>query len=71
VLKCCFDQHHKIARIVTRVEMYHTLLKQHNGNLNMCDLDKIGLSRYGLGQDIVQTTMMSRDDHGGSLGRKE
>jgi hypothetical protein len=39
------------------------------GNLNMCDLDKISLSRYGLGQDIVQTTMMSRDDHGGSLGR--
>jgi hypothetical protein len=37
----------------------------------MCDLDKIGLSRYDLGQDVIQTTMMSRDDHGGSLGRKE
>jgi hypothetical protein len=53
------------------IEMYHTLLKQHNCNLNMCDLDKIGLSRYDLGQDVIQTTMMSRDDHGGSLGRKE
>jgi hypothetical protein len=31
----------------------------------MCDLDKIGLSRYDLGQDVIQTTMMSRDDHGG------
>jgi hypothetical protein len=50
--------------------MYHTLLKQHNCNLNKCDPDKIGLSRYGLGQDINQTTMMSRDDQGGSLGRK-
>jgi hypothetical protein len=51
--------------------MYHTLLKQHNCNLNRCDLDKIGPSRYDLGQDVIQTTMMSRDDHGGSLGRKE
>jgi hypothetical protein len=51
--------------------MYHTLLKQHNCNLNRCDLDKIGLGRCDLGQDVVQTTMMSRDDHGGSLGRKE
>jgi hypothetical protein len=71
VLKCCFDQHHMIARIVTMIEMYHSLLKQHNCNLNMCDLDKIGLSKYDLGQDVIQTTMMSRDDHGGSLGRKE
>jgi hypothetical protein len=37
----------------------------------MCELDKIGLSRHDLGQDIVQTTMMSGDDQGGSLGRKE
>jgi hypothetical protein len=37
----------------------------------MCDLDKIGLSRYDLGQDVIQTTMMSRGDHGGSLGRME
>jgi hypothetical protein len=60
-----------IARIVTMIEMYHTLLKQHNCNLNMCDLDKIGLSRYDLGQDVIRITMMSRDDHGGSLGRKD
>jgi hypothetical protein len=31
----------------------------------MCDLDKIGLSGYDLGQYIIQTTMMSRDDQGG------
>jgi hypothetical protein len=31
--------------------------------LNMCDLDRIGLSKYDLGQDVIQTTMMSRDDH--------
>ena len=61
----------KIARIVTMIEMYHTLLKQHNCNLNRCDLGKIGLGRCDLGQDVVQTTMMSRDDHGSSLGRKE
>jgi hypothetical protein len=51
VLKCCFDQHHMIVRIATMVELYHTLLKQHNCNLIMCDLDKIGLSRYDLGHD--------------------
>jgi hypothetical protein len=58
-----------IARIVTVIEMYHTLLKQHNCNLNMGDLDKIGLSRYDLGQDIIQMTLMARFDKG-SLGRK-
>jgi hypothetical protein len=71
VLKCCFDQHHMIARIVTMIGMYHTLLKQHICNLSRCDQDKLGLSRYDLGQDVIQTTMMSRDDHGGSLGGKE
>jgi hypothetical protein len=71
VLKCCFDQHHMIARIVTMIEMYHTLLKQHICNLNRCDLDKIGLSGYDLGQDVIQITLMARFDHGGSLGRKE
>jgi hypothetical protein len=30
------------------VELYHTLLKQHNCNLNMCDLDKIGLGKHDL-----------------------
>jgi hypothetical protein len=69
VLECCFDQHHMIARIVAMVEMYHTLLKQHYCNLNMCDQDKIGLSRYDIGQDIVQITLMARFDKG-SLGRK-
>jgi hypothetical protein len=64
VLKCCFDQHHMIARVVTMIEMYHTLLKQHYCDLNMCDQDKIGLSRYDLGQEFIQTTMMSRDDQG-------
>jgi hypothetical protein len=49
VLKCCFDQHHMIARIVIMIEMYHTLLKQHNCNSNMCDQDKIGLSGYDIG----------------------
>jgi hypothetical protein len=39
----------KLARIVTMIEMYHTLLKQHNCNLNMCDQDKIGLSGYDIG----------------------
>jgi hypothetical protein len=58
-----------IARIVTMVEVYHTLLKQHNCNLNMCDPDKIGLSRYDLGQDVIQITLMARFDKG-SLGRK-
>jgi hypothetical protein len=38
------------------IEMYHTLLKQRNCNLNMCDLDKIGLSIYDLGQDVIQMT---------------
>jgi hypothetical protein len=51
-----------LARIVTKIEVCHTLLKQHYCNLNMCDQDKIGLSRYGLGQGIIQSTMMSRDD---------
>jgi hypothetical protein len=37
-----------IARIVTMIGMCHTLLKPHNCNLNMCDLDEIGLSRYDL-----------------------
>jgi hypothetical protein len=53
------------------IEMYHTLLKQHICNLNRCDLDKIGLSGYDLGQDVIQITLMARFDHGGSLGRKE
>jgi hypothetical protein len=69
VLKYCFDQHHMIARIATKIEVYHTLLKQHYCNLNMCDQDKIGLSRYDIGQDIVQITLMARFDKG-SLGRK-
>jgi hypothetical protein len=53
VLKCCFDQHHMIARIVTMIEMYHTLLKLHICNLNRCDQDRIGLSRYDPGQDNI------------------
>jgi hypothetical protein len=32
------------------IVMYHTLLKQHNCKLNMCELDKIDLSRYDLDQ---------------------
>jgi hypothetical protein len=43
----------KIARIKPMIEMYHTLLKQHDCNLNMCELDRIGLSRYDLDQDVV------------------
>jgi hypothetical protein len=35
------------------IVMCHTLLKQHNRNLNMCELDKIGPSRYDLGQDVI------------------
>jgi hypothetical protein len=54
----------KIARIVTMIEMYHTLLKQHNCNSNRCDPDKIGLSGYDLGQDVVQITLMARFDKG-------
>jgi hypothetical protein len=46
------------------IEMYHTLLKQHNCNLNMCELDKIGLSRYDLDQDVIQMTLMTRFDKG-------
>jgi hypothetical protein len=42
------------------IEMYHTLLKQHNCNLNMCELDKIGLSRHDLDQDAIQTILMTR-----------
>jgi hypothetical protein len=63
VLECCFDQHHKIVRMVTMMEMYHTLLKQHNCNLNMCDLDKIGLSRYDHGQDMSQMTKLDKGVH--------
>ena len=37
-----------IARIVTMIGEYRTLLKQHNRNLNMCDLDKIGLGKHDL-----------------------
>jgi hypothetical protein len=47
--KVLLDQHHMIARLKSKMEMYHTLLKPHNCNLNMCDLDKIGLSGYDLG----------------------
>jgi hypothetical protein len=35
------------------IVMYHTLLKQHNWNLNMCELDKIDLGEYDLDQDVV------------------
>jgi hypothetical protein len=35
------------------IGMYLTLLKQHNCNLNMCDLDKIDLGEYDLDQDVV------------------
>jgi hypothetical protein len=34
----------KIARIESMIEGYHTLLKQHNCNLNKWVLGKIGLS---------------------------
>jgi hypothetical protein len=43
----------KIVRIESMIEMHHTLLKQHNCSLNMCELDKIGLSEYDLDQDVV------------------
>jgi hypothetical protein len=43
----------KIARIESMIEVYHTLLKQHNCNLNMCELGMIGLSRCDLDQDVV------------------
>jgi hypothetical protein len=43
----------KIARIESMIEGYHTLLKQYNCNLNKWVLCKIGLSRYGLDQDVV------------------
>jgi hypothetical protein len=33
--------------------MYHTLLKQLNHGLNMCELDQIGLGEYDLDQDVV------------------
>jgi hypothetical protein len=33
----------RIARIESRIQMYHTLLKQLNRSLNMCELGKIGL----------------------------
>jgi hypothetical protein len=46
--KVLLDQHHMIARIVTMIGEYRTLLKQHNCNLNMCDLDKIGLGKHDL-----------------------
>jgi hypothetical protein len=60
----------RIAEIESMIVMYHTLLKQHDCNLNMCELDKIGLSRYDLGQDVIQMTWMTRFDKG-SLGGKE
>jgi hypothetical protein len=45
------------------IEMYHTLLKQHNCNLNMCDLDKIGLGKHDLGQDVIQMTKFDKGVH--------
>jgi hypothetical protein len=39
------------------INMYHTLLEWHNWNLNKCELDKIGLSRYDLDQDVVKIDM--------------
>jgi hypothetical protein len=34
--------------------MYHTLLKQHNCNLNMCELDKMYLDGYDIGSKWSQ-----------------
>jgi hypothetical protein len=51
--------------------MYHTLLKQHSCNLNMCELDKIGLSRYDLDQVVIQITLMTRYDHKSCYGRRK
>jgi hypothetical protein len=53
------------------IEMYHTLLKQHNCNLSMCELDKIDLGRYDLDQDVVQTTSRARYDYKISYGRRK
>jgi hypothetical protein len=53
------------------IEMYHTLLKQHNCNLNMCELDKIGLSRYDLDHDVIWITLMTRYDYRICYGRRE
>jgi hypothetical protein len=35
------------------IVMYHTLLKQHNWKLSMCELDKIDLGEYDLDHDVV------------------
>jgi hypothetical protein len=35
------------------IVMYHTLLKQLNRSLNMCELGKIGLGENDLDQDVV------------------
>jgi hypothetical protein len=42
------------------VVMYHTLLKQLNRSLNMCELDKIGLGENDLDQDVVWITLVTR-----------
>jgi hypothetical protein len=39
--------------------------------LNMCELDKIGLSRYDLDQDVVQLTLVTRYDYKIGYGRRE
>jgi hypothetical protein len=44
-------------------EVHHTLLKQHYCNLNMCELYKIGLSRYDLDQDVIQIILRARYDY--------
>jgi hypothetical protein len=60
----------RIASIESRIEMCHTLLKQHNCNLNMCELDKIGLSRYDLDQDVIQITLRTRYEYKICYGRR-
>jgi hypothetical protein len=36
------------------IEMYHTLLKQYNCNLNMCELDKMYLDGYDIGSSDLK-----------------
>jgi hypothetical protein len=44
----------RIARIEYMTEVYHTLLKQHNCNLNMCELDMMYLDECDIGSKWSQ-----------------
>jgi hypothetical protein len=61
----------RVASIDSKIEMCHTLLKQHNCKLNMCELYKIGLSKYDLDQDVIQIILRARYVYEICYGRRD